>query len=240
MNRDYLAVANEYAEQILSDTIPACRYVQQACQRFIDDLSREDFAYTIDPAKAHRACQFIELMPHIKGKWSGKSIILEPWQVFLLVNVFGWVDSKGLRRFKTIYTEVPRKNAKSTLSSGVALYLLSADAEAGAEVYSAATTRDQARIVFADAKRMVERSEGLRRRFGVGTSAHAIYVEDSASSFKALSRDQGGNLDGLNIHAAIVDELHAHKTRDVWDVIETATGAREQPLLWAITTAGFN
>lgn len=127
----------------------------------------------------------------------------------------------------------------SALSSGVALYMLAADGEGGAEVYSAATTRDQARIVWDDAKRMVERSEGLRG-LGVGASAHAIHKLNTASTFKALSRDQGGNLDGLNVHCAIVDELHAHKTRDVWDVLETATGARRQPMLWAITTAGFN
>lgn len=117
--------------------------------------------------------------------------------------------------------------------------MLAFDDEGGAEVFSAATTRDQARIVFNDSKSMVEKSKGLQAR-GVKTSAHAIYQQDTSSTFKALSRDQGGNLDGLNVHCAIVDELHAHKTRDVWDVLETATGARSQPLILAITTAGFN
>lgn len=110
----------------------------------------------------------------------------------------------------------------------------------GAEIYSAATTRDQARIVWSDAKAMAAKSSGLKRRFGVVPSAHSIYTNETGSSFKALSRDQGGNLDGLNVHIGIIDELHAHKTRDVFDVIETATGARDQPLLWLITTAGFN
>lgn len=213
--------------------------MQLACQRQLNDLDRE-WQYHFDIAAANRVCTFIELLPHIKGEWAGTNISLEPWQIFILTTVFGWLDENGYRRFKTVYTEIPRKNAKSTLSSGVALYCLSADNEAGAEVYSAATTRDQARIVWSDAKQMALRCKGLRRRFGVDTSAHAVFVQNTASTFKALSRDQGGNLDGLNVHCGVIDELHAHKTREVFDVIETATGARRQPLLWLITTAGFN
>jgi phage terminase large subunit-like protein len=236
--RGYVAIANQYIDDVLSGKIAVCGHVIAACQRQENDLEGIE-NYRFDPERASRVCKFIELLPHIKGKWSGKPIVLEPWQIFILTTVFGWVDENGNRRYKTAYIEVPRKNAKSTLSSGVGLYLLGLDGEGGAEVYSAATTRDQARIVFNDAKRMVDRCSGIRKR-GYQTSAHAIYRESSASTFKALSRDQGGNLDGLNVHCAIVDELHAHKTRDVWDVLETGTGARSQPLLWAITTAGFN
>ncbi|HCR3185444.1 TPA: terminase large subunit, partial [Morganella morganii] len=138
----------------------------------------------------------------------------------------------------TAYNEVARKNAKSTLSSGIGLYMTGADGEGGAEVYSAATTRDQARIVFEDAKNMVKKAKSsLGRLFEFNKLA--IYQERSASKFEPLSSD-ANNLDGLNIHCGIVDELHAHKTRDVWDVLETATGARLQSLLFAITTAGFN
>ncbi len=240
VSRDHIQIAKQYADDVLAGVIPACKWVKAACQRQVDDLARDDLPFVFDESKASRVCKFIELMPHIKGKWAGTPIKLEPWQVFILTTVFGWVDNDGRRRFKTVYTEVPRKNAKSTLSSGVALYLLAADGEGGAEVYSAATTRDQAKIVWQDAKRMAEKSAGLRKRFGVETSAHTVYVEPTASVFKALSRDQGGNLDGLNVHGGIIDELHAHKTREVWDVIETGTGSREQPLLWGITTAGFN
>jgi len=240
--RDFVAISNRYVDDVLSGKIPACIYVRQACARQREDLLNEDFKYHFDPVAASRICKFIELLPHIKGKWAreGRLIELEPWQVFILSTVFGWVDGAGLRRFKVAYTEIPRKNAKSTISSGVALYLLAADGESGAEVYSAATTRDQARITWSDSKRMVEKSPGLRSRFGVQTSAHSIFVESESSSFKALSRDQGGNLDGQNVHGGIIDELHAHKTRDVFDVIETGTGARDQSLLWLITTAGFN
>jgi phage terminase large subunit-like protein len=189
------------------------------------------------------------LLPHIKGKWAGTAHPLEPWQIFILTTVFGWlVRGTPFRRFRTVYIEVPRKNAKSTLSSAVALYMLTADREPGAEIYSAATTRDQARIVFNDAKEMAKRTAELRARFGVRPYAHSI----SSSFSEDLRRRRprrvrrpfhpaaraGGTLDGLNVHFATVDELHAHKKRAVWDVIETATGSRAQSLLWAITTAG--
>lgn len=234
----YVEKALHYINSVLNEEITACEAVKQACQRQVDDLQR-DFKYKFDRDKANRVCRFIELLPHIKGELAGQRIKLEGWQIFILTTMFGWVDDEGHRRYKTGYLEVARKNAKSTLSSGVALYMLSMDNEGGAEVYSAATTRDQARIVFEDAQGMVRRSSGLKRQ-GLEVTSHTIYQETSASRMKALARDQGGNLDGLNVHCAIVDELHAHKVRDVWDVLETATGARRQPLLWAITTAGFN
>jgi phage terminase large subunit-like protein len=242
VSRDYFEIANQYADDILSGKIPSCNYVKWSCERFVNDLTDVTLPYKMDLEKASRACKFIELLPHIKGKWARekKKIVLEPWQVFILVNVFGWVDDIGVRRFKMVYTEVPRKNAKSTLTSGVGLYMLTADGEEGAEVYSAATTRDQAKIVWQDAKRMVDKTSGIRERFGVKTSAHNVFVEDTSSVFKALSRDQGGNLDGLNVHCGLIDEVHAHKTREIWDVIETGTGARDMPLIWGITTAGFN
>ncbi|MBS9781467.1 MAG: terminase large subunit [Gammaproteobacteria bacterium] len=241
--RDYIKIANTYAKKVTTGKIVACEYVRQACGRYLDDLKRKDWQYTLDKNKAIKACKFVELLPHIKGELARdkKLITLEPWQVFIIVNLFGWVDKKTeLRRFKLAYIAVPRKNGKSTFASGIALYMLVADGEAGAEVYSTATTKDQARIVFDDSKRMVERCEGLRNHTGVKTSAHSIYVEHNASVFKALARDQGGNLDGLNVHFAVNDELHAHKTREVYDVIETGTGARSQPLILNITTAGFN
>jgi len=244
MPRNYVAIATKYAKQVVSGKIDACLYVKQACQRQLDDLKKEKKAwkYSFDHERAEHICRFIEKLPHIKGKWARdrKPITLEPWQIFNLTTFFGWVDEFGIRRFKTNYTEVPRKNAKSTMTSGVALYCLAADGEEGAEVYSAATTREQAKIVWHDAKHMVERTTGLQMRFGVDTSSNSIFVENTASSFKPLSRDQGGNHDGLNISCGIIDELHAHKTREIFDVIETGTGSREQPILWLITTAGSN
>lgn len=233
--------ANAYIDGVLSGSIPACRWVKAACKRQRDDLKRKNFPFSFDAETANGVCDFIEALQHIKGaQFAGQKIRLEPWQCFIITTVFGWKDRNGNRRFKTVYIECPRKNGKSSLSAPVALYLLSADGEPGAEIYSAATTRDQAKIVWEDAKRMAERSSALRSALGVHTSAHAVYVPETASTLKALSRDQQGNLDGLNIHGAIIDELHGHKDRGVWDVIETATGARTQPLVWAITTAGSN
>lgn len=242
MSRDYCAIARAYAEDVVAGRVLACKWVRLACERQLRDLERTDLRWRFDPEFASKPCRFIELLPHIEGKWArqGLRIQLEPWQVFILTTVFGWVDEKDCRRFRIAYIEVPRKNAKSTLSAGVGLYCLTADGEPGAQVYSAATTRDQARIVWRTAKGMVERTPGLQRRFGVETSVNSVFVDDQAAFFQPLSRDQGGNHDGYNVHAAIVDELHAHKQRDIWDVLETATGAREQPLIWAITTAGFN
>lgn len=240
---NHTQVAVQYCADVLSGKQVSCKWVRLACQRNIDDLRKQksaDWPYRFDTAKANAICDFIECLPHIKGKWGGEAIVLEPWQKFILTTIFGWVNKdSGLRRFRTCYTEVSRKNAKSTLSSGVGLYMLTADGESGAEVYSAATTRDQAKIVFADAQAMARKTPELCQHYGVAVGAHNIHILDSSSKFEALSAD-AHTLDGLNIHCAIVDELHAHKTRAVWDVIETATGARSQPLIWAITTAGSN
>jgi phage terminase large subunit-like protein len=233
------AAIARHQQRIYSLKVRCNKYVALACERQLNDLKRKRFAYTFNEEKANRICKFIELLPHTKGEWAGRPIVLEPWQIFILTTVFGWLDKKGRRRYKVTYLEIPRKNAKSTLSSGVGLYMLAADGEGGAEVYSAATTKDQAKIVWKDAKGMAQKCKGLQARFGVKTAAHSIYTEEG-SNFLALARDQGGNLDGLNVHCGIIDELHAHKTREVVEVIETATGARTQPLLWQITTAGFN
>jgi phage terminase large subunit-like protein len=252
MATQYAAVARRYAEAVVAGDIPACHWVQLACRRQLDDLVRfrgKASPYRFNPAladgkgkKYHPAdnlCAFIERLPHVKGPLAGEPIKLEPWQVFILTTVFGWVKPDGKRRFRRSYIEVPRGNAKSTLSSCVALYMLAADREGGAEIYSLATTRDQARIVFGDAQAMARKSPGFRSRFGVEVGAHNLHVLATGSKFEALSAE-GSTLDGLNIHFGCVDELHAHKTRTVYDVVETGTGKRDNSLLWVITTAGSN
>ena len=235
----FSARATKYANDVLSGTIPACKWVKAACQRHLDDIADGRFIY--DEADAERVCRFAELMPHVKGKWARErqKIRLEGWQIFALCNVFGWKRADGLRRFRTIYFEVARKNSKSTLLAIIALYLLACDGEEGAEVYSAATTRDQARIVFGAAHRMATLEGEFRQRFGVTVWKDSVTVDGTASSLKALSAE-ASTLDGLNPHGGIIDELHAHRTREVWDVMETATGARSQPLIAAGTTAGSN
>jgi phage terminase large subunit-like protein len=232
-----------YANDVKDGKIVACEWTRKACRRQIKDLERAaagEFEYRFDHEEANRICAFVEKMPHIAGEWAkrGEKIRLEDWQCFIYSTIFGWLHrDTGIRRFRIVYLEMGRKNAKSTMSAPVGIYMTCADGEARAEVYSAATTRDQAKVVWETAKMMVEREPGLRRRLGVGTSAHSIHQVSTASRFQALSAE-GNSLDGLNIHCAIVDELHAHRTRKVYDVLETARVSRRQPLLWLITTAG--
>lgn len=244
MERDvrcYVDIANQYTASVLSGEIPACKWVKAACRRQLDDLERSKrgagFDFVWFPAAAEYVCQFIELLPHIKGKWAGEKIRLESWQIFIITTVFGWHTKDGNRRFRTVYIEVPRKNAKSTLTSAVSLYMLTADDEPGAEIYSAATTREQARIVFEAARDMAVREPTFRKRFWVGVREHSLFESVNGGKYIPLSAE-GSTLDGLNIHFAGVDELHAHRTRAVYDVIETATGSRTQSLVWSITTSG--
>lgn len=234
--------AISYAESVLSGDTIACRWVRLAATRFLDDLSTAKKRGLIwDREAVERFCTFAELMPHIKGHWSSPTIELQDWQVFHYANVLGWKWARGphegRRRFRTSYKEIARKNGKSTDSATLGLYLLALDGEEGAEVYSAAVTRDQAKVVWSMAHAMTRKVEAFRDRFGVDTQAHSIFQLHTNSKFVSLSSDQD-SLEGLNIHCGIVDELHAHKNRAVFDVLASARGARTQPLLWIITTAG--
>ena len=239
MTRDYVKTANDYIEKVLSGKIPACTYVKQACKRQQQDLKRRRWAYTFDPERASRPCRFIELLTHVKGDLAGQHLILEPWQIFILTTCFGWIDENGKRRFRNAYIEVPRKNGKTALSAGVGLYCLCADHEAGAEVYALATTREQAGEVFGAAQQMARANKALQSAYGLEAGQKAIFVMGTGSKFMAKSAD-ASTLDGLNTSCGIIDELHAHKTRAVYDVVETSIGARSQPFVWCITTAGFN
>jgi phage terminase large subunit-like protein len=229
----------------LSGKIPAGRYIVLACKRFEADLNRKRFPYRFDEDRADRAVQFQERMPHVKGKWAAQKERLkyEPWQCFAECNLFGWVDKKtGLRRFRESYEEVPRKNAKSTRLAARGLYLFAADGEAGAEVYSGATTEKQAYEVFRPAWMMANRLKPLRERFGIEQAGNPknpgpMYVMEDMSRFETLIGKPG---DGASPHAALVDEYHEHETDHMVDAMQTGMGAREQPLLSIITTAGSN
>lgn len=243
MTNRYVEAAIGYAKSVVAGEIPACKWVKLACQRQLDDLEREpsdEWPWVFDADRAARPCEFIELLPHTKGKWARMRLLLvmEPWQAFILTTVFGWIHKETkLRRFLEVYEEEPRKNGKSAKGSGLLLYMLTADGEHGAECYTAATTKDQARIVFDEARVMAERTPDLRSYLGLAIMQHSLTVAHTSSKAAALSAE-GSTLDGLNVHFALLDELHAHKRRDVYDVIDTARGAREQSLLWTITTAG--
>lgn len=238
-------LAESYADDVLAGKIPAGRYVVLACRRFKDDLARDDWPYEYRPRIADRAVGFMELMPHTKGKWAAKKQLLrfEPWQCFVECNLFGWVRTDtGKRRFRESYEEEPRKNGKSARVAARGVYLFCADAEAGAEVYSGATTEKQAHEVFRPAWQMVQKLSGLRERFGIELSGNAknpgpMYVIGDMSKFEPMIGKPG---DGASPHAAIVDEYHEHDTDQMVDAMQTGMGAREQPLLSIITTAGSN
>ncbi len=218
--------------------IIAGKRVIQACQRHLRDLksgSRRGLVW--DPDAAQHAIDFFQFLKHTKGEWAGTTVRLEPWQQFIFGCVFGWYRKDGTRRYRVAYIEVARKNGKSTALAGIGLYLMVADGEEGADVYSIATKKDQARIVWEDARRMVMRSPALREL--VQPLKNNLNMELTSSKFEPLGSDDD-TLDGLNPHGVIVDELHAHKDRGAWDVMKSALGARRQPLMIAITTAGFN
>lgn len=237
----YIAEANRYIRGVLSGEIPACKWVRLACQRQVDDLAKakEGWDWYFDPQRAAEICYFIEELPHVEGRWKSKTIELADWQCFLLTTIFGWVDSstRAVRRFRKALVVLPRKNAKTTTAAAIALYLLTADGEPGAQVYSAAKTRDQARIAWTIAHKMVQRTADLRDCFGVEAMAHSIACESEGAFYKPLSRD-ADSLEGLNVHGAIIDELHVHPDREVWDVIDNGITARTQPLIFAISTEG--
>lgn len=242
----YATTATRYAREVVAGEIIACKWVRLACQRHLDDLGKEkakDYPYRFDHGKANRVCRFIELLPHVKGKWAtaigdANRIKLEPWQVFWICCIFGWVKkASGLRRFTDAYICIPRKNAKSTVAAGIGLYMLAADHEYGAEVYSGATTEKQAWEVFRPAWRMVKKTPELLSYFGVEYAAKSLYILDDGARFEPLIGDPG---DGASPSCAIVDEFHEHTTSSLRDTMKTGMGAREQPLLLSITTAGSN
>jgi phage terminase large subunit-like protein len=222
---------------VIAKEIIACRLVKLACRRHMRDLKHgRRRGLRFDAAAAqHRIAFYPTFLRHSKGEWARHPVELSPWQKFVVGSVFGWKRRDGTRRFRYVYEELPRKNGKSTKLAGVGLDMLACDGEPGAEVYAAATKRDQARIIFDEAKRMVGSSPDLSaiiQRYKLNLS-----IDASASKFEPLSADDR-TLDGLNPHCVLVDELQRHKTRALLDVLDTALGARRQPLLWIITTAG--
>ena len=241
----HVAKARDYCLKVLAGELPACKFVRQACARQMKDLARAssndpEFPYYFDEAAAGRACRFLEQLPHVKGPKRGELLKLELWQCFIVTTVHGWKRrSNGCRRFRRAYIEVPRGNGKSFLLSGEGLLGLAADGEGGADVYSAATTTDQANITRGDADAMLVARPALAKKLGLKRTTHAIFQPGTNSTFKALSRE-AKNQEGKNIHFALVDELHAHPTRETWDVVIMGAAKRTQSLVWAITTAGVD
>lgn len=241
---DPLAIARDYAKRAVSGKgVIVGGWMQKAAARFLADLktARErNSTWVYSKEHAAAAIGFVELLPHIKGEWArrNETLRMEPWQQFILCNLFGFVRrSDGTRRFRRAMLSVGRKNAKSTTASAIGLYMLCADGEAGAEVYALATTREQAGIVFNDARAMVKKSQALSDHFGLEAGVMAIARPKANGAFKLLPGDPG---DGTNPHCAIVDEYHEHQSPRAYDAMYSGMGARRQPLLLVTTTAGHN
>lgn len=229
-------VALDYSRRVIAGKIPACWQARAACQRTIDDLTRADL--TFSPAHVDHVCNFIQSLVHTKAEWAGQNICLEPFQVWILANLFGFHRrDTGFRRFRNAFILLPRKNGKSLLAAGIALYMVFADNEAGAEGYCGAANLAQANEVFTPAKRMAEMSPGFLDAFGVEVMAKSIFSETSGQSFVPVI---GKTKDGSSPHIAIADEAHQHKDETQIQAFRTGMGARRQPLMIIITTSGFN
>lgn len=244
MTLDYAARAQDYAERIVAGDIPASKLTIAACRRHLKDLKKAEtgsakFPYRFSVEEANRICGLVEGFPHIKGHWAKmrERIKLEDWQCFVLAVSHGWLDENGYRRFRTVYIEVPRKNAKTTLSAPVALDKITADGEQGAECVVAATKLDQAKIAFNIARSMVKKSEAFRTEFSVVHRVKQIMCLETDSILQPIDA-RGNTQDGQNVHFSLNDELHAWRGRELYDVLETAMGSRMQPMMWNITTAG--
>lgn len=199
---------------------------------------RAEGAY-FSPERVDRAIAAFRCMTHTQGKWAGKPLNPDPWQVaYIIAPVFGFVrddpDEGTVRIVRKLYVEVSRRNGKTTMSGGIALLLTAADGEPGAQVYAAATNERQARYLFDPVKLIAARSPKLSKYLTVGVSA--ITHKASGSKFAVVS-SAADALHGASVHGAIIDELHVHKTADLLEVLETGTGSRRQPLIAIITTA---
>lgn len=232
-----------WAQGIISGSRPVCAYITQALTRHFSDMEKSksiEYPYYFDAQEAERRVRLLEKLPHTKGKWAAKRelIVLEDWQVFGQAMVFGWRNKNTKRRrFREAYFEVPRKNGKSVIAAGVGISMLVADSEYGAEVYCGAGTQLQAWEVFKPAKIMLERTPELVKAAGIQVNASTVNIPAQGSVFRPIIGNPG---DGSSPSCAIIDEFHEHDTSNLYDTMVSGMGARDQPLTFIITTAGYN
>lgn len=238
--RDYTGIAHKYAKDVLTGKITACKWVKLACKRHLAFFERKKWDCHFDRWHADDPCDFIEKLPHVEGVWETPTLRLEPPQIFILVAIFGWRrNADGGRMVSKVYNCMARKAAKSTLTAGIALYCLTCEGEEGPQIIIGATTGEQAGKVFLPAKRMVEKTAALRESFVLSAWARSITCAENGGFIQPINA-KGKTQDGWNPHVGILDELHAHADRSLFDVIDSAFGARKNPLMWIITTAGYN
>lgn len=238
-----MSVAIAYAEDAIADKQATTynKWVRLAALRFIRDLKRtrnKRPPFNFSPHWANKACAFIEELPHVEGVWDTRNIVLHPAHVFFVVNLFGFRALDGSRRFTSALFAVARKNAKSTIAGAILLCAFCLEPEVGPQVISAATTGSQARIVFGIAQRMVQQCEPLRAAFDLETFANSVARYEVGGVFKPINA-KASTQDGLNPSHASLDEIHAHKSHDLLNVLRSAAGARRAPLFLYTTTEGY-
>ena len=247
--RNYIEIAKAYADAAVADKKGRKfgKWIRLAAERFKRDLKRaaaKNAPFRFDEWHATDVCDFIEKLPHVEGVWTNPDgtpqpdIRLHPSHIFFLVQLFGFRNLDGTRRFTSALFAVARKNAKSTLAAAICLYCQCCEDEPGAQIISAATTGSQARIIFNIAKRMVEKTQDLRDAFGLHCFANSIARFETGASFKPINA-KASTQDGLNPSHTALDEIHAHKNADLVNVLTSAAGARRSPLWLYTTTEGY-
>lgn len=237
MAKSVHGIVEQYVEDVLTGKKICGKTEIAGCLRYERDKKEAlDKGFYLDIPAGEMPVHFNHKLKHTKDKWAGQPLLLEPWQMFVLFNIFGWKNANGKRRFRTAYVELARKNGKTAMAAGVALFGLYAEQIPRAEVYSVATTRDQAKLCFNDAAAIVKIT-ALNKR--LKCFRDSIAYEAMGSYFKPLSADYGIH-DGYSPSTVIIDEFHAHPNTGMLDVMVSGQAAREEPLNFIITTAGFN
>lgn len=228
---------DKYGRDVLAGLIPVCKWTRLAVERHYRDLENaHERGLVFSEEHARHALRFFDFLKHSKGKWARQPFMLSDWQAFWTALIFGWLRFDGTRRYRKAYFRVARKNGKTTWIAGIGLYLFVGDGEAGAEVFTAATKLSQAKLIHVESEMMVRQSKELSKHITI--QRNNLFIDGTSCKYVPLGADAKTE-DGLNPHGALIDELHAHPSRELYDVIDSATGAREQPLMLMITTAGF-
>lgn len=230
-----------WCDGVLDGSIPACKWTKLAVERYCRDMERgHDRGLWHDAGAAQAWVEFFRLLRHFEGDFAGQPIELDDWELFVVWNVFGFKRADGTRRFRKAYCEIARKVGKSTFAAGIGLGLLCIDGEPGPQVYSAAVDKQHARkVLHSKAEKYVKHSPHLRRKLEISAFTGRISFDLNDGTYEPMGKDSDLG-EGFNPHGTIFDELHAHKDRAMWDVMDSALGARSQPLTFVITTAGFD
>lgn len=234
----------QYIRDVLKGKIKTGRLARRAVERHVNERKRRKWLYHFDESAGLDAIRRMETFEHHEGKLQGQPFTLTPWQAFVVYAVFGWKNKDGKRRFKYVYVEIAKKNGKTAFAAVIALFLMMMDGESNAEVYTFASHKDQAKICFDDCKKMMEHMikvvPSIRPKVWIGVNAVAWYPTSSKISPMSKDKAGGGKKDGIRAHGGICDEYHAHDDNTVFDQVKSSMINRDQPLMWIITTAGFN